>query len=52
MNSWADIVKFGQRKAPVGRPVKTKVNKTTVKKAVCKPQVKYAAATFDSVSIL
>lgn len=38
--SWADIVKFGQRKAPVGRPVKTKVNKTTVKKTVCKPQVK------------
>ncbi|TNN04029.1 hypothetical protein fugu_001058 [Takifugu bimaculatus] len=38
MNSWAEIVKFGQKRAPVGGPVKAKLRKTTVKKALSKPQ--------------
>lgn len=39
MNSWAEIVKFGQKRAPVGGPVKAKLKKTTVKRALSKPQV-------------
>ncbi|XP_072230061.1 proliferation marker protein Ki-67 [Leuresthes tenuis] len=38
LNSWADIVKFGQTKAPVVAPTKKKIPQKTTKKAVSKPQ--------------
>ncbi|KAM4524806.1 proliferation marker protein Ki-67 isoform 2-T3 [Odontesthes bonariensis] len=38
LNSWADIVKFGQTKAPVVAPTKKTVAQKTTKKAVSKPQ--------------
>ncbi|XP_056882035.1 proliferation marker protein Ki-67 isoform X2 [Takifugu flavidus] len=49
MNSWAEIVKFGQKRAPVGGPVKAKLRKTTVKKALSKPQTP-ASKLQDQVS--
>ncbi|XP_042252664.1 proliferation marker protein Ki-67 isoform X2 [Thunnus maccoyii] len=38
LNSWADIVKFGQTKVQVAAPAKQMVNKKTKKKIVSKPQ--------------
>ncbi|XP_062299229.1 proliferation marker protein Ki-67 [Scomber scombrus] len=38
LNSWADIVKFGQTKVQVAPPAKKTVNKKPVKKTVPKPQ--------------
>uniref|UniRef100_H2UYK8 Marker of proliferation Ki-67 n=1 Tax=Takifugu rubripes TaxID=31033 RepID=H2UYK8_TAKRU len=49
MNSWAEIVKFGQKRAPVGGPVKAKLKKTSVKKALSKPQTP-ASKLQDQVS--
>lgn len=49
MNSYADMVKFGQTKVQVAIPAKMAVPKKTVKKTVSKLQVSFPVAKYRNL---